>query len=122
LESQLLREIHSRGSTKASVAVGSLLAREAVGDLLLFDMLRNFVRTSSSLLQFAIPFTGRFENYEFNASVLKLTDVGRRVLAGRADHVTLNGVDRWIGGVHLRGHRVRWRWSQKLQNIVLVRD
>ena len=36
---------------------------------------------------------------------LRLTDTGPRVLAGEADHVTLNGIDRWIGGVHLRGHR-----------------
>jgi hypothetical protein len=27
------------------------------------------------------------------------------VLGGKADHITLNGIDRWIGGVHLLGHR-----------------
>ena len=36
-----------------------------------------------------------------------LTDAGRRVLDGAADHVALNGVDRWIGGVHLLGREVR---------------
>lgn len=30
---------------------------------------------------------------------LRLTDPGRRVLSGGDDHVGLNGVDRWIGGV-----------------------
>jgi hypothetical protein len=30
-----------------------------------------------------------------------LTEAGRRVLSGQADHCTLNGVDRWIGGVHV---------------------
>jgi hypothetical protein len=33
------------------------------------------------------------------------------VLAGHADHVTLNGIDRWIGGVHLHGRHARWRWD-----------
>jgi hypothetical protein len=37
---------------------------------------------------------------------LRLTDAGAQVLAGNADHVTLNGIDRWIGGVQLRGHHV----------------
>ena len=31
-----------------------------------------------------------------------LTDAGRAVLAGTADHVELNGIDLWLGGVHLR--------------------
>ena len=39
---------------------------------------------------------------------LALTDTGRDVLAGRADHVALNGVDRWMGGVHLTDGRHRW--------------
>jgi hypothetical protein len=23
----------------------------------------------------------------------------------------LNGIDRWLGGVHLHGHKVEWRWD-----------
>ncbi|UBU08627.1 hypothetical protein [Nonomuraea gerenzanensis] len=46
------------------------------------------------------------------ASTVSLTAAGARVLAGEADHVTLNGVDRWIGGVHLTGQDVRWRWDE----------
>lgn len=37
-----------------------------------------------------------------------LTDAGRAVLRGDADHLTLNAPDRWLGGVHLRG-RHAWR-------------
>jgi hypothetical protein len=32
---------------------------------------------------------------------LRLTEMGARVLAGDADHVRVNGIDRWLGGVHL---------------------
>jgi hypothetical protein len=121
LESELLYEIHSRGRAKAAVAVGHLLVREYVGDVLLFGMLRNFVKASHPLLRYAEPFTGRFETCQFNRSTLELTEVGQRVYAGRADHITLNGIDRWIGGVHLTGHRVPWRWDKKMRNIVRVR-
>ena len=121
LENELLREVHRRGRTKAGVAVGFVLVREYVGDTLLFDMLRNFVRAPHPLLRFAEPFAGKFDSNHFNAAILALTEVGSRVLAGRADHVALNGVDRWIGGVHLQGRRFRWRWDPKAGGVVTVR-
>lgn len=37
-----------------------------------------------------------------------LTHAGRDVLAGRADRIALNGIDRWLGGVHLTPARP-WR-------------
>jgi hypothetical protein len=49
---------------------------------------------------------------------VELTDTGARMLAGEADQVALNGIDRWIGGVHLRGHHVPWRWDDGTETIV----
>ncbi|MFD2079874.1 hypothetical protein SAMN05421678_105300 [Actinopolymorpha cephalotaxi] len=46
-----------------------------------------------------------------------LTATGREVLAGRADHAELNGVDRWIGGVHLTGTRPAWRYDERLEAL-----
>jgi hypothetical protein len=43
---------------------------------------------------------------------------GARVLAGEADQIALNGIDRWIGGVHLQGHHVPWRWDDGTVTIV----
>jgi hypothetical protein len=37
----------------------------------------------------------------FWKQTLALTDTGRAVLAGTADHAELNGMDRWLGGVHI---------------------
>ncbi len=39
-----------------------------------------------------------------------LSDSGLRVLEGELDWVASNGIDKWIGGVHLRPARV-WRWD-----------
>jgi hypothetical protein len=47
-----------------------------------------------------------------------MTDTGARVLTGAADHATLNGIDRWIGGVHLRGRHLPWRWDDRTETIV----
>ena len=38
-------------------------------------------------------------------------------LAAEADHVTLNGLDRWIGGVHLNGRHARWRWDDGTESL-----
>jgi hypothetical protein len=53
---------------------------------------------------------------------VRLTDTGARVLAGQDDQIALNGIDRWIGGVHLQGHDVPWRWDDGTETIVRVPD
>jgi hypothetical protein len=42
------------------------------------------------------------------STTIDLTEAGRAVLEGDADHVELNGIDRWMGGVHLTADRC-WR-------------
>jgi hypothetical protein len=44
------------------------------------------------------------------SGTLAITTDGAEVLASRADHVTLNGIDRWLGGVRLTSERL-WRWT-----------
>ena len=41
---------------------------------------------------------------------LEITDNGRKVLGGEQDDVAINGIDRWIGGVHLTADN-DWRWD-----------
>ena len=49
----------------------------------------------------------------FMSRRVALTALGERVLAGAADRVAEHGIDRWIGGVHLEGRAVRWRWDRE---------
>ena len=46
----------------------------------------------------------------FAAARLALTDAGRDVLEERADRIDLLGIDRWLGGTHLRPDNA-WRWD-----------
>jgi len=48
---------------------------------------------------------------------LEVTDAGRAVIAGRLDHVEVNGIDRWIGGVHLVAGNV-WRWDRSARRLI----
>jgi hypothetical protein len=53
------------------------------------------------------------------AHTVAITSAGREVLAGRADHVRLNGIDVWRGGVHLSGSdRSPWRWDNRGETLV----
>lgn len=47
-----------------------------------------------------------------------LTEMGRAVLNGTADAVNLNGIDDWLGGVHLQGHSKIWRWDEASGKLV----
>jgi hypothetical protein len=49
-----------------------------------------------------------------------LTDAGRAVLEAREDRVRSNGIDRWLGGVHLTGRECPWRWDADAGAIVRI--
>jgi hypothetical protein len=50
-------------------------------------------------------------NWYHDAS-FELTHTGRAVLAGERDFVETNGIDLWLGGVHLVDDAV-WRWDER---------
>jgi hypothetical protein len=47
-----------------------------------------------------------------------LTSDGEAVMRGQADWITLNGIDRWLGGVHLYGTQAEWRWDNQQRKLV----
>lgn len=46
-----------------------------------------------------------------------LTSAGRQVLAQQRDHIRLNGINRWLGGVHLCEGAPIWRWDAVRRTI-----
>ena len=46
-------------------------------------------------------------------TAFEITQAGAAVLADEADFIELNGVDQWLGGVHLAGRRDLWRWDDQ---------
>ena len=48
--------------------------------------------------------------HAFLATPVALTDLGREVLAGETDRLSVAPVDRWLGGTHLSGDP-DWRWD-----------
>jgi hypothetical protein len=53
-----------------------------------------------------------------DGDALAITSFGRAVVAGDADHVATNGVDRWLGGTRLHGRVDVWRWDAGVGRVV----
>lgn len=49
---------------------------------------------------------------------IALTEFGRALLAGKADWIAENGIDRWCGGVHLQSPGPVWRWDPATSGVV----
>jgi hypothetical protein len=49
----------------------------------------------------------------------RVTGLGRDALAGTVDHLRLNGINRWLGGVHLCGNDALWRWDERAGRLRL---
>jgi hypothetical protein len=51
---------------------------------------------------------------------VRISETGLRVLRGQDDYIRLNGVDRWLGGVHLGGTEAAWRWDQEALRLIAL--
>ena len=91
--------------------------RPFLGDTTCFGRILQMAEGPRPLLRLDPP--GRLVE---RATSLGLTDTGERVLAGQEDQIALNGIDRWIGGVHLQGHHVPWRWDDGTETIIHLPD
>ncbi len=53
---------------------------------------------------------------------VRLTRDGHRLFYGEIDWVERNGIDRWLGGVHLAGKAAAWRWDENAGRLVSGRS
>lgn len=102
------------GATDAGTTFSRAAAREVrpyLGDTWCFAILDRMAGAPAPLV--TIEPSGRPVD---RRTRVQLTPTGERVLAGRDDQVSLNGIDRWIGGVHLNG-QAGWRWDEGTETL-----
>ena len=83
----------------------------------------SFADYMEGLADGAHPLVALGNGTDVMARAVSLTETGERVLAGREDRVRLNGIDRWLGGVHLGGVHLGggdrvWRWDAEVGRLV----
>jgi hypothetical protein len=62
--------------------------------------------------------TSSIDSDKLAGNSFRLTDRGEAVLRGDDDFVRLNGIDLWLGGVHLAGREAAWRWDDEQDSLL----
>ena len=107
-ERQILEVLAEGPRTPEQAFVAAARFEEAIymGDLSFWDTVKRMSDVAHPLIALDVQERpGRLPD-----GTIRITETGRAVLAGRADHVTLNGISRWLGGTLLTPARL-WRWN-----------
>ena len=92
-----------------------------LGDAQLWNELQRLTKVVQPLLLSSngVPASEKkFSSTFTSLYAFSLTEIGRAVLSGSADAVSLNGIDDWLGGVHLHGHSNVWRWDEATEKLI----
>jgi RNA polymerase sigma factor (sigma-70 family) len=124
-ERQALSILHENGSLSAIrlfFAVQKMEDPLFMGDTSFLRILRELASSRHALIRIAND--GQRESSGptggiSSSSEVTLTEIGLRVLDGQEDHVRLNGIDRWLGGVRLAGADAAWRWDSDQARLTL---
>ena len=113
-ESQILTAILAGHSTSGDIFVATQAMEERIfmGDWTFWSIVRRMAAAPFPL----VTVTGDNLRLPFTYATVEITSSGRDVLSGQQDHIRLNGIDRWMGGVHLTTER-HWRWDCALLNF-----
>mgnify|MGYP000931704714 CR=1 FL=1 len=116
-EKQILAAVAAGQQTPGEIFLYDKAQEEHVfmGDWTLWTYVKRLCEGIEPLLevtggtQFSLPLDD--PSPEFWQQKLSLTEAGEAVHSGEFDAVELNGIDRWLGGVHLQGAKAAWRWD-----------
>jgi hypothetical protein len=84
--------------------------RPYLGDIVFYDYV-------DGLLNAPYPLLTLEERQDKNPRLI-VTATGLDVMAGTNDHVALNGIDKWIGGIHLQRGSPGWRYNEPLGTLM----
>jgi hypothetical protein len=114
-ERQALSILREQGSVPAGrlfAAVQRLEEQVFMGDDSFYRIIADLSIGRNPLLQAS-------DTPQAGLGAVTITEAGRNVMEGRADHIELNGIDRWLGGVHLNGDKPAWRWDRVSAQLVM---
>jgi len=105
-ERQILEIAESGVSKVNEIFLGDQAREERIfmGDLPFFSYVQGLVELSVPLLEIIR------DGNSFGKTDVRITPRGRKVLHNEEDHIYLNGIDRWLGGVRMQGTKA-WRWG-----------
>jgi hypothetical protein len=98
---------------------GNAEPRYGLGDAQFWMALRRMSDAQQPLLKVANggSANGKLSPQKIHEATFEITDTGAAVLKNQADFVDINGIDTWLGGVHLTGKTHIWRWDDQEQKL-----
>ncbi|TVY09380.1 DUF1835 domain-containing protein [Paenibacillus cremeus] len=101
--------------------IGNLFLDYGLGDVQFWAILEEMRGGEHPLLVIdgpTLPNYGAHVDYQsLQQTKVYSTELGQQALRGESDYAALNGLNRWLGGVYLTGHRGLWRWNQTASNL-----
>jgi len=110
------------GCHKFSSLFPAFARREAdygFGDAQLYLALRRLAEARAPLLLHNNGDNSHMDPTRIFLSSFEITEDGRAALAGAEDFVARNGIDLWLGGIHLHGQEAAWRWDEDSQQLLI---
>ena len=90
-----------------------LAFRNLIDDMLsVSDPVLTFTRIPELPGRISVEAPGRF------LQLLMITELGRAVLRGERDWLSLGPPSRWVGGVHVQPGAASWRWDEAVRDAV----
>lgn len=89
------------------------------GDAQVFVALQRLTDAPAPLLKKTVNGASAMDPTAVIRSAFEINDFGRAVLAGDEDFVVQNGIDLWLGGVHLLGPEAQWRWDGDTEQLLV---
>jgi len=82
------------------------------GDAQVFLHLKGLANATHPLLTMSNSGADLRGSSQIADTSFEISEQGKRILNGAEDFVRLNGIDLWLGGVHLQGENSEWRWNE----------
>jgi hypothetical protein len=113
---ELLRQGHNKFTALFS-AFGNLEPIFGFGDTQFWNSLKRLAQANEPALKLEVEdLDGAMKTGGILQAPMQITRFGEEVLSGRKDFIRANGIDRWLGGVHLTINNL-WRWNEETQTV-----
>jgi hypothetical protein len=126
-QAQALESVQNGETVLSQVYLSSHHARERyifLGDIVFAAYLQSLSQCAEPLILFEngdqiLAPRWNEDAAQFWERRLTLTAFGQAVLNGEGDQISRNGIDRWLGGVHLQGKGPLWRWDPNAHRLTI---
>jgi len=83
-----------------------------LGDAQFWRALKRMSDCPNPLIEIAgVPVSATLESIAWGPVTIQITPLGHDVVRGKRDFIELNGIDLWLGGVHLGTGKDEWRFD-----------